>query len=80
MNGLIPIFFAGVALLRIGVVLLVPTFVRLVADLLLTATARPTLVIAGRRLQAQPAAVNRVISGLLIGPFLVTGARGVVAA
>jgi putative ABC transport system permease protein len=76
----IPPFFVGVALLGLGVVLFVPILVRVVADLLLAAVRRPTLVIAGRRLQSQPVGVNRIVSGLVIGLFLVTGARGVLVA
>jgi len=75
-----PIMFAGMLLLGIGVVLAVPIFVRLVADLLVRRSDRPTLLIAGRRLQAQPAAMTRVVAGLLIGLFIVTGARALVVA
>jgi putative ABC transport system permease protein len=72
--------FGGVSLLGLGLILLVPTFVRLLADAILRLTQRPTLTIAARRLQAQPAGVSRVISGLLLGLFLVVGARSVVVA
>ncbi|MGI8700382.1 MAG: FtsX-like permease family protein [Nocardioidaceae bacterium] len=78
--NVIPYFIAAVASLGVGVVLLLPLVVRFVADLLLRLSQRPVFAIAARQLQAQPAGVNRVISGLLIGLFLVTGARGVVAA
>lgn len=79
-DKLIAPFFAGTVLLGLGVLLIVPVLVRLLADLMLLGSRSPALVIAGRRLQAQPAGVNRVISGLLIGLFLVTGAWGVVGA
>lgn len=79
-DNLIGPFFAGTVLLGVGVLLVVPVLVRLLADLMLAAPRQAALVIAGRRLQAQPAGVNRVISGLLIGLFLVTGAWGIVAA
>jgi len=72
--------FGGIALLGVGTILVVPVFVRLVADLMLRLSRGPATTIAARRLQAQPAAVTRVISGLLIGLFLVTGARSVVVA
>jgi hypothetical protein len=72
--------FTGISLLGIGLILLVPVFVRLLADLTLRTTRRPTLTVAARRLQAQPAGVSRAISGLLIGLFLVVGARAVVVA
>jgi hypothetical protein len=72
--------FGGIALLGVGAILVVPVFVRLVADLMLRLGRGPAMVIAARRLQAQPAAVTRVISGLMIGLFMVTGARSVVVA
>ncbi len=77
---LIPLMFTAIALLGLGVILVVPSLVRLVADLLVRFRGRPALVIAGRRLQAQPAAATRVVAGLLIGLFVVTGARMVVVA
>lgn len=64
----------------LGLILVVPVFVRLLADLTLRVTSQPTLTIAARRLQAQPAGVTRVVGGLLIGLFLVVGARSVVVA
>jgi len=72
--------FGGIVLLGVGAILVVPIFVRLVADLMLRLSSGPATTIAARRLQAQPAAVTRVISGLMIGLFLVTGARSVVVA
>lgn len=78
-DSLFGFVIAGAVLLALGIVLTVPVFVRLVADLLVRCS-RPTLVIAGRRLQAQPAGMSRVVAGLLIGLFVVTGARGVVVA
>ena len=72
--------FAGITLLGVGAMLVIPIFVRLVADLMLRHSRGPATLIAGRRLQAQPAAVTRVIGGLLLGLFLVTGARSVVVA
>lgn len=79
-NLLAWLMFAGMIALGIGTVVAVPLFVRLVADLLVRRTDRPTLLIAGRRLQAQPAAMSRVVVGLLIGLFVVTGARALVVA
>ncbi|MDQ4037399.1 MAG: hypothetical protein M3313_03390, partial [Actinomycetota bacterium] len=70
----------AIALLGIGTLLAVPVFVRLVADMLASRSGRPTLLIAGRRLQDQPAATTRVVAGLLIGLFVVTGARAVLVA
>jgi len=70
----------AIGLLGIGTLLAVPVFVRLLADVLARRSGRPTLLIAGRRLQDQPAATTRVVGGLLIGLFVVTGARAVVVA
>lgn len=72
--------FAGVGLLALGLVLVVPVLVRLLADLVLRVSPGPSGVIAARRLQAQPVGITRVVAGLLIGLFLVTGARSVVVA
>jgi putative ABC transport system permease protein len=53
---------------------------RLLADALLRTSISPVATVAGRRMQVQPAGVSRLVSGLLIGLFVVTGARGVVGA
>jgi hypothetical protein len=74
------LFFAGVALCGFGLLLVVPVFVRLVADLMVRVPGRPAVRIAGRRLQSQPAVMSRIVAGLLIGLFLVSGARSVVGA
>jgi putative ABC transport system permease protein len=76
----IPYMFGGITLLGIGVILAVPILVRLLADVLVRRTGHPGLVIAGRRLQARTAAMTRVVAGLLVGLFVVTGARAVVVA
>ena len=75
------VLFVGVPLLGIRLLLVVPVLVRLLADALLrSARTGPVAMVAARRMQAQPAGVSRVVSGLLIGLFVVTGARGVVGA
>jgi putative ABC transport system permease protein len=79
-SSLVTALFAGVGLTGLGLVLVVPVFVRLLAALLLTATRGPAARIASRRLEAQPAAVTRVVAALLIGLFVVTGARFVLVA
>jgi len=79
-DWLSPYVLGAIGLLGIGTLLAVPVFVRLLADVLASRSGRPTLVIAGRRLQHQPAATTRVVAGLLIGLFVVTGARAVVVA
>lgn len=76
----VTLLFVGVGLTGLGMVLVVPVFVRLLADLLHGVSSGPVTLIAARRLQAQPAAVTRLVSALMIGLFLVTGARGVVVA
>lgn len=73
-------FFAGTALAGLGLLVLIPVFVRLLADVLVRVDGPAALRIAGRRLQLQPAAANRVVAGLLLGLFLVAGARCVVTA
>ncbi|NJD66830.1 MAG: FtsX-like permease family protein [Chloroflexi bacterium] len=79
-EGAANIMLAGLLLLGAGMVLVVPLFVQFVAAFMLRAGRQVPLLLAGRRLQAQPAAVNRVITGLLLGLFLVVGARAVVVA
>lgn len=59
--------------------LVVPVFVRLIADLLTQVSARPTLLVAGRRLQAQPTAMTRVVGALLVALFLATSSLAVLA-
>jgi len=79
-KDVITAFFVGVGALAIGMILVVPVFVRLLADLMLRLSGRPTVRVAARRMQSQPAAVTRVIAGLLIGLFVVVGARAVLTA
>ena len=75
------VLFVGVPLLGIGLLLVVPVLVRLLADAMLRSDrSGPVAMVAARRMQAQPASLSRVVSGLLIGLFVVTGARGVVGA
>lgn len=74
------LFFVGTTLLAIGVVLVLPVLVRLLTRVLTRLPLGAATRIAVRRLEAQPAATARVIAALLVGLFLVTGARYVVAA
>jgi putative ABC transport system permease protein len=79
-NQQVALFFAGAALLGLGLVLVLPALVRLLTRAL---TGRPLGAasrIAVRRLEAQPAGVARIIGALLVGLFLVTGARYVLVA
>lgn len=73
-------FGTGAVLCGLGSILVIPVLTRLVGDLLVRVPGRPALRIAGRRLQAQPAGVSRVVAGLLVGLFLVTGGRMVLGA
>lgn len=73
-------FIAGVLSLGTGVMLVLPIFVRLVAGVLERVARGPVLLVTARRLQAQPAGMSRVVTGLLIGLFVATGARSVVTA
>ncbi len=79
-SGDVALIFTGLALTAVGVVIVVPVFVRLLADLTHKLGRGPVALIAARRLQAQPAAVTRVIAALMVGLFLVVGARSVVVA
>lgn len=76
----ITVLFAAIAITGLGLLIVVPVFVRLLADGLLRVSRGPVSLVTARRLQAQPAGVTRVISALMIGLFLVVGARGVVGA
>ncbi len=73
-------FMGGAVLCGLGALVVVPVLTRLLADLMVRVPGRPALRIAGRRLQTQPGGVSRVLAGLLIGLFLVTGGRMVVGA
>jgi hypothetical protein len=79
-NRQVGLFFAGVVLLGIGLVLVLPALVRLLTRALTGRALGPASRIAVRRLESQPAGVARIIGALLIGLFLVTGARYVLVA
>lgn len=79
-NRQVALLFGGVGLLGIGLVLVLPVLVRLLTRAL---TGRPLGAasrVAIRRLEAQPAGVARIVGALLVGLFLVTGARYVLVA
>lgn len=76
----IVMIFAGVALLGIGILLVVPVFATLIAGLILRWGRGPLATLVGRRLQTQPAGATRVIAVLMVGLFVVVGARGVLTA
>lgn len=74
------ILVVGGVLSAIGLILVIPVFTRLIADVVLRASGRPSLRIAGRRLQVQSAGVSRIIAGLLVALFVVSGGRMVLGA
>ena len=75
----IVMLFAGAGLAGIGMLVLLPATVRLIAGALVH-LPHPTVRLAGRRMQAQPAGVQRVVAGLLAALFVITGARMVLVA
>lgn len=68
---------AGIALLGIGMLLVIPVFMALIASCLLRFGRGPLATLVGRRLQTQPASATRVIAALMMGLFIVVAARGV---
>lgn len=79
-NRQVVLFFAGVGLTGLGMVLVLPALVRLLTRATRSLPLGPGARIAVRRLEAQPAGVARVVGALLVGLFLVTGARYVLVA
>lgn len=74
------LLMGGGVLCAVGLLLVVPVLTRLIADVMVRVPGRPSVRIAGRRLQSQPAGVSRIVAGLLIGLFVVAGGRMVVGA
>ena len=75
------LFAAGVVVIALGLVTATPVVVRLLGDLLVrVGKRRPAALVAGRQLQAQPAAAHRVVATLLVALFLGTAAQATVAA
>ncbi|UYG15600.1 hypothetical protein BRM3_08035 [Brachybacterium huguangmaarense] len=72
------LLLGGAALAALGVVLVPPLAVRLLAGGLVR-LRRPAAVIAGRRLQAQPGTLTRIYSALLIALVVSTAAQGLIA-
>lgn len=73
-------FLAGAVLTGVGILLAVPVFVRRFAALLGRKTSRPTLLLAARRTQYEPAVLNRLVGGLVLVLFIATGGQAVVLA
>ncbi len=78
--GRFSVLVAGGVVCAIGLVVVIPVFTRVIGDLVLRVHGRPSLLIAGRRLQGQPAGVSRIVAGLLVGLFVVAGGRTVLGA
>lgn len=74
------ILVAGGVLTALGLILVIPVFTRLIAAVIVRVPGRPSLRIAGRRLEAQPAGVSRIVAGLLVALFVVAGSRVVLVA
>lgn len=70
----------GIALIGVGVLVVVPVFVRLVAAAVLRCGRGPRATLLGRRLADQPVAMTRVIATLMVGLFVVMMARAVLSA
>nr|MCW2727294.1 hypothetical protein [Aeromicrobium sp.] len=73
--GRFAILVAGGVLSAVGLIVVIPVFTRVVAAVVVRVPGRPSLRIAGRRLEAQPAGVSRIVAGLLVALFVVAGSR-----
>lgn len=72
------LFFGGTALAALGTLLLPALLVRRSADVMVRSHA-PVAVVAGRRLQVQPALLGRVLGGLVVGVVVTTAAQGLIS-
>lgn len=77
-RAVIVLFFAGAGLAAVGSTTLPIVTVRVLSRALV-GTGVPSAVIAGRRLQARPAAMARVFAALLISLVVATAAQGLIA-
>ncbi|MCU1675924.1 MAG: hypothetical protein JWM93_682, partial [Frankiales bacterium] len=76
----ITVLIAGGITAAIGLIVVIPVFTHVIGGFLVRIPGGPALRIAGRRLQSQPAGVSRIVAGLLIGLFVVSGGRMVLGA
>lgn len=77
-DAVVPYFLAGTVLAGLGLPLALPVAVRRTADLL---TRRgPTVRLAARRIQLEPAAATRVVAALVTALFISAGAQSVLVA
>lgn len=73
-------FFGGTVLAALGLPVAIPVLVRLLADLLVRVRRAPAVVLAGRRMQQQPAVTTRLIATLAVTVFVIAGAECVLGA
>lgn len=76
----IVVVIGSILALATATVVVIPLFVRAAGAALHRVAPGPGGLMAARRLQAQPSGVNRVVTGLLVGLFLVTSALSVLVA
>lgn len=72
------LFLGGAGLAALGSLLLPALLVRRSADVLVRLGV-PVTVVAGRRLQSQPAVLGRVLGALVIGVVVTTAAQGLIS-
>ncbi|WP_114854692.1 hypothetical protein [Brachybacterium sp. YJGR34] len=72
------LFLGGAGLAALGSLLLPALLVRRSADVLVR-VGSPVTVVAGRRLQSQPAVLGRVLGALVIGVVVTTAAQGLIS-
>ncbi|ATG52228.1 hypothetical protein CFK38_12355 [Brachybacterium vulturis] len=75
---LVVLFLGGAGLAALGSILLPALLVRRSADVLVRAGS-PVTVVAGRRLQSQPAVLGRVLGALVIGVVVTTAGQGLIS-
>lgn len=78
-SGEFALFFGGGALATLGLPFALPVAVRLIGDLTARAPS-PSVAIAGRGLQDEPAAITRLVAAVLAAIVVVTGALCVLQA
>lgn len=77
-NPAVGALLIGLAALGVGVMTVLPVFVRLSAAVFARLGRGPVGLVVGRRLHDQPARMSRVVTGLLVGLFAVTFAQSIV--
>lgn len=72
-------FFAGAVLTGLALPLVVPNAVRLIGNAAVRWGRSPSVLLAGRRLQQEPAGTTRLVAALLVAVFVVGGGRCVLS-